>query len=141
MRNGCSYDPYRLGMCEWTNCLRALLNSPRLSLTLQTTRTAPPSASKLHPNTSNLLKKRSFHKGLVPENTNKSTKWALNNFEAWMKARNTSYADDQVPQDILLCSDPELLNLQNLHLSRFVIETRNSNGEFFIFFIMCSYVY
>ena len=65
-------------------------------------------------------------KGLVPDNTNKSTKWALNNLEAWMKARNTSYPDDPVPKDILLSSDPELLNL---HLSRFVIETRKANGE------------
>ena len=45
-----------------------------------------------------------------------------------MKSRNTSYPDDQVPQDILLCSDPELLNL---HLSRFVIETRKANGEIY----------
>ena len=82
--------------------------------------------------TSNSVKKRiefsEFAKGLVPENTNKSTKWALKNFEAWMKSRNTSYPDDQVPQDILLCSDPELLNL---HLSRFVIETRKANGEIY----------
>ena len=59
---------------------------------------------------------------------NKSTKWALNNLEAWMKARNTSYPDDPVPEDILLSSDPELLNL---HLSRFVIETRKANGEMY----------
>ena len=65
-------------------------------------------------------------KGLVPENTSKSIKWALNNFEAWMKARNTNYPDDPVPDNILLCSDPELLNL---HLSKFIIETRKANGE------------
>ena len=58
-----------------------------------------------------------FDKGLVPENTNKITKLALNNFEAWMKARNASYL---IPEDnIPLSSDPEL---PNLHLSRFVIE-------------------
>ena len=75
------------------------------------------------PNASKFAKEEELSElaeGLVPENTNKSTKWDLNNFEALMKARNTSYPDDQVPQDILLCSDPELLNL---HLSRFVIET------------------
>ena len=56
----------------------------RPSLTLQTTRTAPPPASKLHPNTSKFAKEEKlseFAEGLVAENTNKSTKWALKNFE------------------------------------------------------------
>ena len=112
-------------MWEWTNCpCRALLNSPRPAV-------LPISNTVNHSNspTSNIQSASKFAKeeelsefaeGLVPENTNKSTKWDLNNFEALMKARNTSYPDDQVPQDILLCSDPELLNL---HLSRFVIGT------------------
>ena len=43
-----------------------------------------------------------------------------------MKARNASCPDNRVPEDILVCSDPELLNQ---HLSRFVIETRKANGE------------
>ena len=67
-----------------------------------------------------------FAKGLVPENTSKTTKWALNNFEASMKARNASCPDTRVPEDILMCSDPEPLNQ---HLCRFVIETRKANGE------------
>ena len=45
--------------------------------------------------------------------------WSLRT-RAVYDARNMSYPDDQVPQDILLCSDPELLNL---HLSRFIRET------------------
>ena len=32
-----------------------------------------------------------FAKGLVPENTTRSTKWALNTFSAWIKERNARY--------------------------------------------------
>ena len=71
-------------------------------------------------------KEEELAKGLVPRNTSKSTKWALNNFEAWMKSRNLSCPDIPVPKDLLMCSDPEILNL---HLSRFVIETRKANGD------------
>ena len=52
----------------WVDCPHACAphNSPRpaihQSLPLQTTRPAPPPASKLHPNASNLLNKRSFQK-------------------------------------------------------------------------------
>ena len=62
-------------------------------------------------------------------NTNKSTKWALNNFEAWVKTRNTSCPDNPVPEGTLMSSNPEALNL---HLSRFVIETRKANGEVYL---------
>ena len=131
----CSYDPYCLGVCEWTDCPRALHNSPRPAV--------PPNSTTANYSTSptpsvQTASKRfkfaeeeelsQFAKGLVPDNTNKSTKWALNNLEAWMKPRKTSYPDDPVPEDILLSSDPELLNL---NLSRFVIETRKANGEMY----------
>ena len=65
-------------------------------------------------------------KGLVPENTSKSTKWAVNNFEAWLTARNASHPEDLVPEDILMSTDANVLNT---HLSRFVVETHKSNGE------------
>ena len=68
-----------------------------------------------------------------------------------MKARNTSYPDDQVPQDIVLCSDPELASrsqtlarrvwlretnpeLLNLHLSR----NRNRNK---LLYFVCVLIY
>ena len=65
-------------------------------------------------------------KGVVPANTDKSTKWALANFDAWRKARNEKYPANPVPEDLLTTNDPALLNTQ---LSRFVLETRKSNGE------------
>ena len=121
----CSYDPYRLGMWEWTDCpRRALLNAPRPAVPPISTEQPHLQCPNCVQTLQNSLKKRSFQSSLKAwfqrMQTIKSTKWDLNNFEALMKARNMSYPDDQVPQDILLCSDPELLNL---HLSRFVIET------------------
>ena len=59
-------------------------------------------------------------KGLVPENTSKSSKWALNNFEAWLKARNASDSDIHIPENILMSTDPEVIST---HLSRFIVET------------------
>ena len=64
--------------------------------------------------------------GFVPKNTEKSTKWALRNFEAWLEARNLSVPGEQVPHDLLQSDDPTLINKW---FSRFVMETRNSKGE------------
>ena len=60
-------------------------------------------------------------KGVVPVNTDKSTRWALSNFEAWKTARNEQHPNDPVPDDLLMCTDPATLNT---HLSRFVLERR-----------------
>lgn len=65
-------------------------------------------------------------KEVVPVNTDKSTRWALCNFEAWKKAGNERYPSDPVPDDLLMSTDPAILNT---HHSRFVLETRKSNGE------------
>ena len=70
-----------------------------------------------------------FAKGLIPENTTRSTKWALNTFNVWIRERNSRYPASPVPEDILVCSDPDVINL---HLSRFIIETRKSNGEMYL---------
>ena len=59
-------------------------------------------------------------KGFTPENTDKSTKWALTNFLDWAKEKNVN------PGDILLSSDPKILNE---HLSRYIVETRKESGQ------------
>ena len=67
-------------------------------------------------------------KGVVPASTDKSTRWALANFSAWKKVRNERYPFNLVPDDLFTSSDPAILNT---HLSRFVLETRKANGEFY----------
>ena len=62
----------------------------------------------------------------MPANTTKCTKWALKTFELWKNARNTSFPDDCVPEDLLMSTDPCLLTT---HLTRFAVETRKVNGE------------
>ena len=52
----------------------------------------------------------------------------FNNFAAWKKARNEKHPDNPVPDDLLTSCDPAILNT---HLSRFVLETRKANGEFY----------
>jgi hypothetical protein len=58
-------------------------------------------------------------KGMIPANTDKSTKWALSNFDAWKDARDKRYPADKVPEGLFTCNDPAILSL---HLSRFALE-------------------
>ena len=48
-------------------------------------------------------------KGVTPGNTDKSTRWALSNFESWKQARNKKHPDDLIPDDLLTSNHPTLL--------------------------------
>ena len=56
--------------------------------------------------------------GVTPANTDKTTKCAVSNFEAWKEATNQKYLDDQVPDNLFMCTDPAILSI---HLSRFLL--------------------
>ena len=138
----CPYSNSCIGMCEWTDCPGALQfdtigphptseKQPHLLCANEQPRpstSAEPSEPLPQPRFqfASEQKLTELAKGLVPENTSKSTKWAVNNFEAWLTARNASHPEDLVPEDILMSTDANVLNT---HLSRFVVETRKSNGE------------
>ena len=49
-------------------------------------------------------------------------------FAAWKKARNAKHPEDPVPEDIFTCNDLATLNT---HISRFVLETRKWNSDFY----------
>ena len=49
-------------------------------------------------------------KGFVPKNTSNSTSWALRNFKAWEKARNSRLPGERVPPNLLQTSDKAVLN-------------------------------
>ena len=125
----CSYSPFCLGMCEFTDC-------PGYStLDESSTHTAGPSASgsptslSAPPRFSEFMSDEQLSvlsKGLIPKNTAKSTKWALNTFEEWKIARNQQFPEDPVPDNVLECTNPSVLSI---HLSRFSVEARKSNGE------------
>ena len=59
-------------------------------------------------------------KGFTPQNTDRSTRWALTNFKDWANERKIN------PESILLSTDPNVLNK---HLARFIVETRKTNGQ------------
>ena len=64
-------------------------------------------------------------KGFVPDNTARSTKWAMGNFEAWKE----SLQDEDAALyggDILATDDPKLLCSC---LCKYVLETRKENGD------------
>ena len=65
-------------------------------------------------------------KGVIPQNTSRSTKWALKTFDVWLNARNQDRGVESVPADLL--TDPNIDQL-NKYLSQFVVEARKSNGE------------
>ena len=148
----CSYDPCCLGMCEWTDCPGALtraslpgvLTTPHpsnmpsfnpvlpipasMSSTAATSPTAQASAHSSERFTSFIDDKMldTMSKGMTPANTDKCTRWAVSNFEAWREARNTKHPTNRVPDNFFSCSDPIVFSL---HLSRYVYETRKTNGE------------
>ena len=63
--------------------------------------------------------------GFKPANTEKSTKWAINNFTSWKIARERA-GKATCPDDLLQSTDPDLLCDW---LSRFVAETRTAQGK------------
>ena len=50
------------------------------------------------------------------------------NYESWRQARNEAHPDSPVPDDLFMSTDAAILSL---HLSRFVVETRKSNGDYY----------
>ena len=65
-------------------------------------------------------------KGVTPINTTVANEWAVRNFVAWMKNRNSLTPNDPVPEDLLSCSNKIVLCKW---LCRYVQETRKENGE------------
>ena len=68
-----------------------------------------------------------FMEGETPANTEKSTTWAIKNFEEWRKCRNTKFPSDLCPK--LNCLAEEDRSLICEWLCKFISETRKSNGE------------
>ena len=139
----CSYNPFCLGMCEWTDCPGALSRTGASETMAtphpdDTPNPAPPASARAEPATTSDGQPERFasfvddeklallSKGMTPANTDKSTKWALSNFDAWKDARNRKHPTDRVPDDLFVCNDPDILSL---HLSRYALETRKTNGQ------------
>ena len=69
---------------------------------------------------------KTMSKGFVPKSTEKSTIWAVRNFQSWCDWREKQ--GNPVPKDLLECNNGELLNRW---LSLFVKETRRVDGKLF----------
>ena len=65
-------------------------------------------------------------KGFTSINTKKNTKWALNNYTEWVKARSLQFPQNPVPANLLQSTDCDLLSMW---LSRYVVETRMTSGK------------
>lgn len=110
----------------------------------------PPPSVELHPTSASTASSARFKtlvsdidlevakKSAVPYNTNKNTSWAVNIWKQWSANRLqvcTSYSD--WPTLLLIAQPPEL----NYWLSKFVLETKKANGEFYppdTLYIICS---
>ena len=113
VEQACPYDPFCLGMCEWTGCIGAKVN---VKLHLPTTSTSEPhlpdESERFDFVDEDTLEE--FSKGLVLANTARSTKWALKVFELWREQRNERFPGDKIPEDFLCTVDSGVLNT---HLS------------------------
>ena len=65
-------------------------------------------------------------KGFVPGNTARCNRWAISNFEAWLKSHRDSSEDSTFEDDVLLTDNPQLLCSC---LCTYVMETRKENGD------------
>ena len=108
-------EPTCLGLPEWTDCCSKQLE-PSMEECLQFAQFV--SEEEL----------AELSKGYTPKSTEGNTKWALNNFFEWMKARNRCLSSESVPCDILSSCDSAIFSEW---LSRFAIETRNSKGKLY----------
>ena len=61
-------------------------------------------------------------RGVVPTNTSRNNRWALNNYREWKKSRQSS--SEPVPEGLLSSRDDQLLYEW---LCRFAMETRQEN--------------
>ena len=65
-------------------------------------------------------------KGVLPANTEASTRWAWRNFNAWALNCSSRSSSEAVPADLLQSHDASLVCKW---LSRFVLETRKTDGS------------
>ena len=154
MEQACSFSPFCLGMCDWTDCPgsreRLEISTHNVIDSSNGMATPPTSTNELNAHASGasaiantrapptIERFREFiddgelvelGKGLIPANTSlRCTKWALKTFELWRNARNERFPDDSVPEDLLMSTDPSLLNT---HLTQFIVEARKANREYY----------
>ena len=65
-------------------------------------------------------------KGFVPDNTARSNRWAIGNFETWLNCHRDSNEKSTFEDDVLLTDDSQLLCSC---LCTYVMETRKENGD------------
>ena len=139
----CHCSNFCLGMCDWPDCpgreasgTDANMTTPNQLIEMSHPQPHDHASTSGGPRTNGERfstfvddeELAALSKGVVPASTDKCTRWALANFATWKKARNKKHSDDPVPEDIFTCNDPATLNT---HISRFVLETRKSNVDFY----------
>ena len=70
----------------------------------------------------------SYTKGVINDNTDKSTKWAVNAFTTWVRQRNKTCStySEQCPEDLL--SNKPTAEALNQWLCQFMLELRKGDG-------------
>ena len=64
-------------------------------------------------------------RGVIPINTETSTRWAVKNFTDWANNLNKSCSNDTVPIDLLECHD---VTKVCKYMCKYILETRKSDG-------------
>ena len=115
-------SPSCLGLLEWTECCKQ--NSRFASIVTDE------EAEKLSA-------------GYTPKNTEKTNKWAIDNYVEWRKWRNENCPQDPAPSCIELLSSGDT-RLLNKWLSRYAVETRGGKDlsihqlQYTVCWVVCS---
>ena len=123
-------DPENCAKCS-DNCCQPEKKKKRLSLKVESGKSTTKGKQRKQekePQRFDFLDDNDFEKmkdGYKPINTDKSTKWAVNNFKSWKDARKEA-GQETCPDDLLLSSDPKSLSTW---LAKFAAETRTTKGK------------
>ena len=120
-------SPFSLGMEEWFSDSDQDFQAPKTKKRKSLTLEKKPKEHRFELVSEKEADKSA--KGVVPKNTEKNDRWALNAFNAWIKERNErckELSPNQLcPEDVLDGDNAELLNKW---LSLFVMEVRKGDG-------------
>ena len=87
-----------------------------------------PVAKKMRFSTVSASELERLSEPFIPKQTEKATKWAVDNFSSWLEYNNSTVDGEKCPPNLLEDMTPVLLNKW---LSVYIVETRKTNGELY----------
>ena len=106
----CSH-PSCLGLPEWTMCCQENRSRANVATTSSELETVAADTAVTNDKRFNSFltadEAERIAVGYIPKNAEKTTKWAVRNFNEWRKVRNRKFPNDPVPSDLLASTNAD----------------------------------